>query len=76
HHVHWQASGGVCDGNRLAAAGLPNIDTLGPVGDHLHSPEEWVDVTSIPFKASVVVEVIHRLSTGQTPNRTHPRTHE
>lgn len=56
--VHWQASGGVCDGNRLAAAGLPNIDTLGPVGENLHSPEEWVDVTSIPERASLVLEIL------------------
>lgn len=58
HKIHWQASGGVCDGNRLAAAGLPNIDTLGPIGDNLHSPEEWVDVTSIPQRASLVVEIL------------------
>ena len=67
HHVHWQASGGVCDGNRLAAAGLPNIDTLGPVGDGLHSPEEWVDVTSIPLKAQVVVELLSNFSQGKYP---------
>ena len=58
HPVNWQASGGVCDGNRLAAAGLPNIDTLGPIGDNLHSPDEWVDVTSIPQRASLVVEIL------------------
>ena len=58
HKVHWQASGGVCDGNRLAAAGLPNIDTLGPIGENLHSPEEWVDVTSIPQRASLVLEIL------------------
>lgn len=61
--IHWQASGGVCDGNRLAAAGLPNIDTLGPIGDNLHSPEEWVDVTSIPERASLVVEIMSAVTT-------------
>jgi glutamate carboxypeptidase len=65
HRVHWQASGGVCDGNRLAAAGLPNIDTLGPVGDLLHSPEEWVDPSTIPYKAQMVVELIHNFSLGK-----------
>ena len=58
HKIHWQASGGVCDGNRLAAAGLPNIDTLGPIGENLHSPEEWVDVSSIPQRASLVLEIL------------------
>ena len=67
HHVHWQASGGVCDGNRLSAAGLPNIDTLGPIGDGLHSPEEWVDVNSIPAKAQVVVELLSNFSQGKYP---------
>jgi len=27
--VTWRSTGGVCDGNRLAAAGLPNVDTMG-----------------------------------------------
>lgn len=67
HHVHWQASGGVCDGNRLAACGLPNIDTLGPIGDGLHSPDEWVDVRSIPAKAQVVVELLSNFSVGKYP---------
>lgn len=67
HHVHWQASGGVCDGNRLTAAGLPNIDTLGPVGDRLHSPEEWVDPQSIVLKAQVVVELMSNFSQGKHP---------
>ncbi len=64
HAIHWQASGGVCDGNRLAAAGLPNIDTLGPIGENLHSPDEWVDVTTIPQRASLVVELLHNYNAG------------
>lgn len=67
HRVHWQASGGVCDGNRLSAAGLPNIDTLGPIGDGLHSPEEWVDVTTIVPKAQLVVELISNFNQGRYP---------
>jgi len=45
--VRFVATGGVSDGNKLAAAGLPNIDTLGPAGDRLHSSEEWVDTESL-----------------------------
>lgn len=73
HRVHWQASGGVCDGNRLSAAGLPNIDTLGPVGDGLHSPEEWVDVTSIVPKAQLVVELMSNFNQGLYPAITRKR---
>lgn len=45
--VRFTATGGASDGNKLAAVGLPNIDTLGPTGDRLHSPEEWVDTKSL-----------------------------
>lgn len=45
--VHFRATGGASDGNKLAAVGLPNIDTLGPMGDRLHSPDEWVDTKSL-----------------------------
>ncbi len=58
HNVQWMTSGGASDGNKLTAAGLPNIDTLGPIGDRIHSPDEWVDPTTIPFKAQVVVELL------------------
>lgn len=56
----WVHTGGVCDGNKLAAAGLPNIDTLGPIGDGLHSSCEWVQVSSLPQKAKVIVSLISR----------------
>lgn len=45
--VRFAATGGASDGNKLAAVGLPNIDTLGPSGDRLHSPDEWVDTKSL-----------------------------
>jgi glutamate carboxypeptidase len=38
-------SGGVSDGNKLAAAGLTNIDTLGVRGGSIHSPEEFLIVS-------------------------------
>lgn len=65
--VVWTNTGGVCDGNRLAAAGLPNIDTLGPVGDGLHSLDEWVQVGSLPQKAQVIVNLLSRYAAGEFP---------
>jgi glutamate carboxypeptidase len=56
--LQWTHSGGVSDGNRLAAAGLPNIDTLGPIGDRIHSSDEWVDIRSIIPKAKLVVQAL------------------
>jgi len=63
--IQWKATGGVCDGNKLAAAGLPNVDTLGPLGDGLHSSQEWVQVSSLVAKAKLVVELMSRFSSGQ-----------
>lgn len=61
----WIRTGGVCDGNKLAAAGLPNIDSLGPVGGGLHSDQEWVDMSSINQRAKAIVKVLHRYSVGE-----------
>src|SRR5207248_1112889 len=44
--IQWRKSGGVSDGNKLAAAGLPVIDTMGPRGGNLHSPAEYLMLDS------------------------------
>lgn len=62
--LQWRPSGGTCDGNRLAAAGIPVIDSLGPVGGHLHSPQEFVVPASIAERASLVAGLLIRLATG------------
>lgn len=53
-------TGGCCDGNDLAAAGLTNVDSLGIFGGGIHSSNEFADVDSIPDRAAVVAEVLHR----------------
>lgn len=58
--ITWKASGGASDGNKLQSLGLPNIDTLGPDGDCLHSDQEWVDLTSLPRKAQLTAAMIDR----------------
>lgn len=67
-NLRWRSTGGVCDGNKLAAAGLPNVDTLGPTGDGLHSSREWVQVSSISQKAKIITTLIHRYSLGDFPD--------
>jgi glutamate carboxypeptidase len=59
-----QPSGGASDGNKLAAAGLPVVDTLGPVGGHLHSDREYVRVSSLTERARLTVLVLMKLATG------------
>ncbi|MCB1213789.1 MAG: hypothetical protein KDK40_05750, partial [Chlamydiia bacterium] len=47
----WRATGGVCDGNTLAAVGLPTLDTLGVVGDNLHTENEYLTISKLLQKA-------------------------
>jgi glutamate carboxypeptidase len=62
--IHWRSSGGVCDGNKLAAAGLPNVDTLGPVGGDLHSPREYVRLDSLAQRAKLTALALLQLAGG------------
>lgn len=47
-------SGGVSDGNTLAAAGLPNLDTLGAIGGGLHTHEEYIFKESLITRAKLL----------------------
>lgn len=51
--LSWQPTGGCCEGNNLAAAGLPNIDTLGVRGGKIHSPDEFVLTDSFGERAKL-----------------------
>jgi glutamate carboxypeptidase len=59
-----RASGGVSDGNRLAAAGLPNIDSLGPRGDRIHSPEEYLISKSLVERAQLTALLLLKIASG------------
>ena len=63
--IKWRSSGGVCDGNTLAAAGLPNVDSLGPVGDGMHTPREFVLVDSIGDRARLVALFMMKLASKE-----------
>ena len=64
--LDWQHVGGGSDGNILSAAGLPNLDGLGCVGDHLHSPEEFCHLPSLTQRAQVAALFLHRLAACRT----------
>ncbi len=51
--LQFRPSGGVCEGNNLAAAGCPNIDTLGPCGGGLHSDQEFALIPSFAERAKL-----------------------
>jgi glutamate carboxypeptidase len=59
-----KASGGVCDGNNIAACGVPVVDTMGVRGGAIHSPDEFLIVPSLEERARLSALVLHRLSIG------------
>ena len=54
------SSGGASDGNTTAAAGVPTLDGLGPIGGGWHGPDEWVDVGSFPARIALLGGLIAR----------------
>ena len=63
----WQSTGGVCDGNKMAAVGLPNVDTLGPVGGAIHSDQEYVNLNSLVERAKLSALILMKLADGAVP---------
>jgi glutamate carboxypeptidase len=55
-------SGGASDGNRIAAAGVSVIDSLGPVGADLHSDREHVNVRTLVERAKLTALLMLSLS--------------
>ncbi|MFH9728579.1 M20 family metallopeptidase [Streptomyces sp. NPDC017254] len=55
------ATGGVGDANLIAGAGVPILDGLGPIGGADHSPQEWLDISSIPHRVAVLAALIASL---------------
>jgi glutamate carboxypeptidase len=62
--IVWQASGGVCDGNNIAACGVPVVDTMGVRGGKIHSAEEFLIVESLAERAALSAVTILRLAEG------------
>lgn len=63
--LKFQASGGVCEGNNLAAAGCPNIDTLGPCGGGLHSDQEFALIPSFAERAKLSLLLLLGVDIGR-----------
>jgi len=61
----WLHTGGGSDGNLLSAAGMPNLDGVGPVGGQLHSDHEFCVVPSLVERAQVVALFLHRVAAGE-----------
>ncbi|MET1756306.1 hydrolase [Novosphingobium sp. RD2P27] len=59
--IGWEDTGGVCDGNNIAAHGVPVIDTMGACGGAIHSPDEFMMASSLVGRARLTALVMHRL---------------
>ena len=66
-HLQWKPSGGVCDGNILSSAGLPTIDTLGVIGDHIHTAEEYVLLHSLTERTLLTTYFLLKLANQEIP---------
>ncbi len=64
-NISWKDTGGCCDGNNLAAAGLPNIDTMGTIGGSIHSSEEYIKVDSLTERAKLTALLLMQLASGE-----------
>jgi len=62
--IAWKATGGVCDGNNIAAAGVPVVDTMGVRGGAIHSSEEFMIIPSLQERAALSVLTMMRIASG------------
>ena len=63
--IAWKPSGGVCEGNNLHAAGLPNIDTLGVLGGDIHSDQEFAWPASFVERARLSALILCKIASGE-----------
>lgn len=63
--IAWKPSGGVCEGNNLHAAGLPNIDTLGVLGGDIHSEQEFAWPESFVERAQLSALILCKIASGE-----------
>lgn len=62
--LQYADTGGVCDGNLMADAGLVNVDNLGPVGGNLHQVGEYLEADSLVPRAVLTASLLADLPNG------------
>ena len=63
--IAWSPSGGVCEGNNLHAAGLPNVDTLGVRGGLIHSEQEFAWPDSFVERTQLSTLILCKAASGE-----------
>lgn len=66
--VDWKPTGGCCDGNNIAAAGIPVIDTLGVRGANIHSSAEYAKLDSLVERSKLSALLLLKIAAGDLPN--------
>jgi glutamate carboxypeptidase len=65
--LDWRPTGGVCDGNNIAALGVPVVDTMGARGGAIHSADEYLLVDSLGERAMLSTLVLLRIAEEGPP---------
>ena len=60
--IGWKSTGGVCDGNNIAACGVPVVDTMGVRGGSIHSSDEFMIADSLVERAQLSALTMLRIS--------------
>ena len=60
--IHWRGTGGVCDGNNIAACGIPVVDTMGVRGGAIHSSDEYLITESLVERTQLSALTIIRIA--------------
>jgi glutamate carboxypeptidase len=60
--LSWQPTGGVCDGNNIAATGVPVVDTMGVRGGKIHSADEYLITNSLAERAALSALTVLRVA--------------
>lgn len=63
--IAWRDTGGVCDGNNIAACGVPVVDTMGARGGNIHSDAEYLLTDSLPERARLSALALWRIAQGR-----------
>ncbi|VWX56410.1 hydrolase [Sphingorhabdus sp. 109] len=60
--IRWRGTGGVCDGNNIAACGIPVVDTMGVRGGAIHSADEYLITDSLVERTQLSALTIMRIA--------------
>jgi glutamate carboxypeptidase len=60
-HLGHASVGGASDGNFAAAAGAQVLDGLGAIGDGAHAAHEWVDISTLEIRSTLLNALIKDL---------------